>query len=566
MRAVIGARVSSDEQAEEGYGLPVQIGAAQRYIEHHGYTLVTSVGFASDGIEYIPGVFQEDYTGKTAIRPAINAMLETLKAHRIQVVVFHRTDRLGRKARVQDVLEEEFAARGVRVEYVTAKFDTSNRYGRAMRRVQGAFDELDYEGIIERLKDGKTQKAKSGSVIAARPPYGYCVVPQRNGEGKRILLLQINEDEGKWVRLIFEWYVYGDETGEHLSIKRIAERLSTMGAPIRHASKKATGIWSISHIFDILRSETYIGKWYYNRTVTVRDPETDKPKQVKRPREEWIEVAVPALVSEEAFKLGRERAAQNAEQSKRNRKRTYLFSGMMRCMTCGQRFAGKLLYKGTTKQAYRCGLRTRRILPHNCPEIDYPEASIDHAVWEWISDLVTHPERVEQALYDRQAEADGKNNRIREHLTATERVIAQKKVEQNNLIRLYAKTPIAALEQEIARFEHEIADHEQERARIAAQLLKVLYTPEDIENVKGVCAQIAKGLACFTLEEKRQTYELLELSIKLTIEEGEQIAYAECVIDLNEKRLIVGPSGDIASASSRLAGPAARSPFRPTSP
>jgi hypothetical protein len=67
MRAIIGARVSSDEQAEEGYGLPVQIGAGQRYVEQHGYTLVTSAGFASEGIEYIPGVFQEDFTGKTAL-------------------------------------------------------------------------------------------------------------------------------------------------------------------------------------------------------------------------------------------------------------------------------------------------------------------------------------------------------------------------------------------------------------------------------------------------------------------------------------------------------------------
>src|SRR5688572_7537930 len=131
--AVVLGRVSTDEQAEDGYGLPRQIEAGFGYIAQRGYTLETQVGFASEGIAHVPGVFQEDYTGKVALRPAVTALLETIQTHHINVVVIHRTSRLGRRGSVQEVLEAEFRARGARVEYVTAQFDTSTPTGRAMR-------------------------------------------------------------------------------------------------------------------------------------------------------------------------------------------------------------------------------------------------------------------------------------------------------------------------------------------------------------------------------------------------------------------------------------------------
>lgn len=115
--------------------------------------------------------------------------------------------------------------------------------------------------------------------------------------------------------------------------------------------------------------------------------------------------------------------------------------------------------------------------------------------------------------------------------------------------RLYAKNPLPPLEVEISHLQREIDEHDQERSRIAAQLAGVNYTPEYIADIKEVCARIARGLAVFTAEERRQTYEMLELSIKLTIEDGYQIAYAECMIHPNEQRLPIAPS-DIAFGSS----------------
>src|SRR6266487_6598164 len=197
--AVVLGRVSTDEQAEDGYGLPRQIEAGFTYISQRGYTLQTQVGYASEGIEYLPGVFQEDYTGKVALRPAVTALLEAITTHHIKVVVIHRTSRLGRRGSVQEVLEDEFRVRGARVEYVTAQFDTGTPTGRAMRRISGVFDELDYENVIEQLMEGKVQKVKNGSVLANRPTYGYRFVKVKMEGGKTGTQLEINEEEAEYV-------------------------------------------------------------------------------------------------------------------------------------------------------------------------------------------------------------------------------------------------------------------------------------------------------------------------------------------------------------------------------
>lgn len=113
-------------------------------------------------------MFQEDYTGKTPFRPAIFALQEAIDSYHINVVVIHRTNRLGRRGLVQRVLEADLKARGVKVEYVTAQFDTDNHYGRFIRNVVGDVDELDYENII---------RGRSG--LEAMHPASRCLDTER---------------------------------------------------------------------------------------------------------------------------------------------------------------------------------------------------------------------------------------------------------------------------------------------------------------------------------------------------------------------------------------------------
>ena len=65
---------------------------------------------------------------------------------------------------------------------------------------------------------GRIQAVKSGSVLVyGRPPYGYDLV-QEDVKYK----LHANEEEAKYVRLVFNWYTEGDAGSGPLSLAEIA--------------------------------------------------------------------------------------------------------------------------------------------------------------------------------------------------------------------------------------------------------------------------------------------------------------------------------------------------------
>lgn len=530
-RTILYARVSTDEQAEQGNGISYQRSRCLEYAERRGYAVVKEL--------------TDDYTGRVALRPGTTELLDLIRPLGVTVIVVHRTDRLGRHASVQEVLEAEIEARGARVEYVSATYDRSTASGRAMRRVQGVFDQLDYENTVDRLKEHKVEAVRRGSIVNTRPPYGYRKVARRGDDGRRSTHLEIEETEAEIVRLIFAWYTSGDETGRLLSIKAIVIKLNAMGAHRRPGIGRSKGRWGAATVFDLLHRETYIGRWYYNRTVMVRDPGTNVTRQLPRPAEDWIRVDVPPIISEDVFQQVQARAQLNLERAARNRKRTYLFSGMIRCTTCGQRMAGRTNSGSGGSRFYRCGDRSHvETLSGVCPPLDYNEAAIDRVVWSWITDLANHPDRIEATLQQRHADLEQQNARLAAHAVTIERLITQKEHEQANLIRLYAKTPITALEAEIDQFQREIETHRQEHARTLAQLDRSSYSPAQVAQIKDVCAIIAQALPYFTVEDKRQTYELFEFTGRVAVEDGWQVIYAECVLSLDVARLPLAEQRD----------------------
>jgi site-specific DNA recombinase len=341
MKRAIGlVRVSTTEQKEIGYGIPEQVEKIAEHISRHGYQLAEDTGFATEGIEYQPGFFQEDYTGKTVLRPAIAALQEAISKHHIEVAVIHRTSRLGRRGSVQEVLEASLQAQGVRVEYVNAQYDTANPYGRAMRRIAGIFDELDYENIICQLAEGKAQAVKQGSVMVVRPPYGYECVKIRGTSRKSMTILSTIDEEVEIVQMIYTWYVYGDEDGIPLSIHAITKKLSDKHIPTRwdtsigkngekglQRKKHAVGNWSAFTVSTILKSETYIGRWAYRKHINVSIPGTDKTRIVAQPKENWLWVDIPAIIDRETYDAAQARIAHNKVMEKRNKRYNYLFSG-----------------------------------------------------------------------------------------------------------------------------------------------------------------------------------------------------------------------------------------------
>lgn len=113
----------------------------------------------------------------------------------------------------------------------------------------------EYKAINRRLHRGRIASVKEGNFIASTAPYGYRRVKIKGDKG---YTLEINEEEAKVVRMIFEWYCSGipQENGTTLKLgaDSIARRLDSLGIFPRTSRH-----WSRATINDMLKNPVYYG-------------------------------------------------------------------------------------------------------------------------------------------------------------------------------------------------------------------------------------------------------------------------------------------------------------------
>ena len=319
-RAAIYARVSTEDQAEKGYSLPSQITACRAHAARLGYTVTAE--------------FQEDYSGATAVndRPQGRVLAEMVRRRAVDAVIVNQVDRLSRDIVDLLVAVRAWLAAGVEV-YAgdVGQIDSEHDIVLVIKGWQGS-DER--KRIRERSMRGKRAKANAGMVIGGRATYGYKHV--RDAQG-RIATYEPTEPEAGIVRLIYQWYVYGDEDGQWLSIKEIARRLTRMGAPTPgevHLShrKRETITWYPHTLQDILTNEAYAGVWWFGGRIG--------GTRNMRPVEERIPVSVPPIIDRKTWELAQEQRERNKRFAKRNAKRQYLLSGLVKCGACNTSMVG----------------------------------------------------------------------------------------------------------------------------------------------------------------------------------------------------------------------------------
>src|SRR5262249_38475206 len=137
---------------------------------------------------------------------------------------------------------------------------------------------------------GLTGQALKGLSAGGRC-FGYRTTPTGPSEvtGAAWTIFQ---PEAAIVRQIFQWYLDG------LSMKAIALRMNQDGVPFpAQATRRGPGPrgWAVSTIHTILTNEKYTGRWIWNKTAFVKDPETGKRTAVPRPPTDWVEAHRPDL-------------------------------------------------------------------------------------------------------------------------------------------------------------------------------------------------------------------------------------------------------------------------------
>jgi DNA invertase Pin-like site-specific DNA recombinase len=161
-------RVSTDLQAERGYGLEIQERTIREWARTNGHgkvTFFTDAGVSgSNGVEH---------------RTALPDALEHLATGQAAALVVYRLDRLARDLVLQEQLLMEIRRLGAQVFSTAAseqdflRDDPDDPSRRMIRQILGAVNEYERSMIRLRLRRGQQRKAERGEYAGGRPPYGY---------------------------------------------------------------------------------------------------------------------------------------------------------------------------------------------------------------------------------------------------------------------------------------------------------------------------------------------------------------------------------------------------------
>lgn len=222
MRAIGYLRVSTDEQADEGYSLAAQEARIRAYADLYRLELVDLV--ADEGV-----------SGKTLARPALGRALRRLDAGDAAGLVIARLDRLTRSVRDWELLIERYFGEqaGMALFSVGDQIDTRTAGGRLVLRVLVTVSQWEREAISERTIAALAEKRKLGEHVGT-VPFGF----ELDGPGGRLV---IDEEEAAVIRRIHEL------RREGLSLRAIAAVLN--GSGVR---TKRDCLWRESQVHRLL--------------------------------------------------------------------------------------------------------------------------------------------------------------------------------------------------------------------------------------------------------------------------------------------------------------------------
>ena len=241
-RIAIYCRVSTIEQAEEGYSIDEQERLLTEWCSKMDY-IVTK--YYSDR-----GISGKDIKH----RPALKELLKDAEEKKFDMVISWKINRISR--RLSDVLKivDIFEKNNITFKSYSEPFETDTPAGKMQFQMMALIGEFERGTIAQNVKMGMCAKARAGEWCGGRV-LGYDLVPIddiQTGKRRKTKLI-INEKEAEVVRIIFNEYANGK------GYKAITNKINKLG----YKTKKGNN-FSVGSIKDILTNPVYIGKVRYN--------------------------------------------------------------------------------------------------------------------------------------------------------------------------------------------------------------------------------------------------------------------------------------------------------------
>lgn len=442
-RAAAYVRVSTSRQAEHETSLADQLAAITTYCESRGIEL--------GDVYREPGASATDDN-----RPQFQSMIETATGRErpYDLVIVHSFSRFFR-----DQFEFERYRRKLskaKVNLISITQDVGEgATGDLVRSILSKFDEYQSAETAKHVRRSMVANARDGFWNGSRPPLGYkVVIAERRGD-KDKKVLAVEETEAPLIRQIFSLYLEGDGTVGPMGIKKIVSWLNERGYQYRGKP------FHVSNVDVVLRRTAYMGTHYFNQT--------DSRTGERRPRAEWVPMAVPAIIDEATFE------AVQARLADRNCRRTpprvvsgpTLLSGIAKCgcPSCGGAMTIRTGKSGQYRY-YACSRRATRG-ETACAGRSIRMEKLDGIVLGAVEERVLEPSRLAELLAAFLETSDDADQRRREELAL---IRAGKTNSEGALNRLYELVEQGHASPSDRDFADRLTHHRQRIATLSADI------------------------------------------------------------------------------------------------
>jgi len=334
----IYARYSSDNQRETSIDDQFRVGLIR--IEREGWP--APLKFSDSEIS--AGT-------PTLLRAGGRALMMAIRAGQIDVLIIESLDRCWRDIVDQERTVREIERRGVRIIGLFDGYDSA-REGRELERIiKGGMNQQYLRDLAKKTHRGLSGQVSRG-LFAGGLPYGYRSIDAPGGHR-----LEPHPDQAPWVLWIFQQFSGG------MSARAIAHQLNTRRIPSPRG-----GTWALSAVHGhakyqtgILRNPIYAGRYIWNKSRWVKDPDTGKRARIERDETEWQTLDLPELriIEDDLWRAVQSRLRGPSARGKGRPVRSP-WSGLLRCGHCG----GPLIVADV--RAYACGRHKDRG-PTVCP-------------------------------------------------------------------------------------------------------------------------------------------------------------------------------------------------------
>ena len=309
-KVAIYCRVSTQEQAEEGYSLEEQQRLIREYCVNHHMEVVKvyqDAGISGKDIQH---------------RPAMQQLLEDVSKKEFDLVMSWKINRISRKLSDAIKIVETLEKYGISYQSYSEPFESSTPAGKMQFQMMALVGEFERNTIAQNVKMGMRAKVMAGEWCGGTPPLGYDWVAVEGTENfaRKKSRLEVVDKEADTVRLIFELYASGK------GYKAIAGYLNQTG----HRTKR-NNQFSVAQIKPILTNPVYIGKVRYD----VRRNWNEKRRNNINPNPIITEGKHEAIISDELWEKVQFMLSQRQGKPSRIHDGEYPLTGILRCPECG---------------------------------------------------------------------------------------------------------------------------------------------------------------------------------------------------------------------------------------